>query len=64
MSKTVYCLSWLEWMGEAHEGREAPKRRMTHSFDTQKGRDEFLLAEKEKDYFLYVLSQWEEVILR
>ena len=48
---------------EASQGRDAPKRRMEQSFNSDKERREFIEREKEKDDFLYVLSEDDENVL-
>ena len=63
MSKIVYGVSWLEWAEPASKGRKAMKRRCSKTFDSEAQRKEFLDVEKERDDFLYILSQWQEVVL-
>ena len=59
MREMVYYVSWLEW-SSPEGGREVPKVRRRALFKSAEGRAEFLEKEKEKDTFLYVLSEWEE----
>jgi hypothetical protein len=57
MADRRYCISWIEWSGPEKTAHRVRRRK---EFDTAEERRAWKDTEKEKDDFLYVLSEWEE----